>query len=132
MGDTLGVKFLVYRERRETGIYELVPGSNYTLLLSHPELTQRGCGSEALNSSQQFLILPNDIISACIIEDAANAINPLVIDSRSGTEARQVITANNPDPMPCSDNNIGVVDLNQLTSTNKKRRRLHLHASISK
>ena len=64
-----GVRFLVYRETNESGVYSVVPGSNYTLLRNSSELDQTGvdCENITLNSSQQFQILPNDIVSACIM-----------------------------------------------------------------
>ena len=76
---TFGVKFMVYRESDVAEVYNVVPGSNYTLLRSYSQLQGQDCGTVELSSSERFHIQPNDIISACIMVDEDNDIQRLFI-----------------------------------------------------
>ena len=106
----------------------MVPGSIHMLVVNYEDLTVdalgRGCGNTTLNSNRWFQIQPNDIISACIINDSN--IEPLFITSRpnNGVPADQM----NVDV--CIDDQLGVINTNQQRT--RTRRRLSLHASICK
>ena len=121
-----GVRFLVYRETNESGVYSVVPGSNYTLLRNSSELDQTGvdCESITLDSSQQFQILPNDIVSACIMNFPDVGIAPLYTIS-AGSEARHFSINSR-----CTDTDLDNIDANVINSGFSLQ--LHLHATVSK
>ena len=121
-----GVRFLVYRETNESGVYSVVPGSNYTLLRNSSELDQTGvdCESIILDSSQQFQILPNDIVSACIMNFPDAGIAPLYTIS-AGSEARHFSINSR-----CTDTDLDNIDANVINSGFSLQ--LHLHATVSK
>ena len=123
---TFGVKFMVYRERDVAEVYNVVPGSNYTLLRSYSQLEGQECGTVELSLSQQFQIRPNDIISACIILDDVNDIERLTINSNGG-RARQFAV-----DQKCLDDELRTIDAGPGGINSQNARRLHLYATISK
>ena len=133
VSDRLGVKFMVYRESSMTGTYSVVPGSMHVLVANYLDLEAnldlyRGCGNVVLDSSCWFQIQPNDIISACIIEDRDSNIRPLFLTSIASHEAYQM----NVDER-CIDDQLSVINANQQRIPGLLvRRRLSLHATISK
>ena len=120
-GDLLEVKFMVYRQNTTTsGMYNLVPNSLYNLRLNYSDLENNGCHNILLSTTQQFQILQNDVVSACLPTD--DNINPLHINrNRQGLEEYWF-------NRECAN------DLNSVNTDQERQRqdRLHLHATISK
>ena len=127
--NTFGVKFMVYRESDVAEVYNVVPGSNYTLLRSYSQLQLgQDCGTVELSSSERFQILPNDIISACLVDNDKNNIEHLIITSIAiGSEARQLAVDRR-----CFDSELRTIDAGPGGINSPRSRRLHLHATISK
>ena len=129
IGDTLGVRFLVYRRNTTTGVYHQVPNSLYSLMVRYEELqatNNRGCGSVILNSTDQFDIMQNDIVAACIIDN--DGIMPLYLTGfmTSDDRAYQV----GPDDYEmCTNEQLRMITESQVRTD--LVRTLALHAVIS-
>ena len=91
-----------------------------------PELDQTGvdCENITLDSSQQFQILPNDIVSACVTNFPDAGIAPLYTLS-AGSEARHFSINSR-----CTDTDLDNIDTTTINSDLSLR--LHLHATVSK
>ena len=125
--DIFGAKFMVYRESDVAEVYNIVPGSSFTLLRSKLQLLGGDCETVELSSSERFQIQPSDLISACIIVDDDRDIERLNIVSTSGSEARQF----NRDRR-CLADELRTIDAGTGGINSPSARRLHLHATISK
>ena len=120
-GDVYGVKFMVYRSSNVTGVYNIVNNSlnylkmDYELLPTHGS----GCSNTILNTTQQFQILQNDIVAACIIEGDSE-ISRLRVANQNPNQAYYVRVG-------CTDHQLKSIDLN---SEYEIRDLLRLNASI--
>ena len=126
--DTLGVRFLVYRRDTTTGAYHPVPDSLYTLTVRYQDLQTTnnfGCGNVTLDPDQQFDILLNDIVSACMIDDGT--IKPLFVTHNSGQVAYYL---DSDDLDTCADEQLMTITEDQVRNTRDNV--LTVHASISK
>ena len=120
-GDVYGVKFMVYRSSNVTGVYNIVNNSLHYLKMDYELLPTHGigCSNVTLNTTQQFQILQNDIIAACIIEGDSE-VNRLHVARDWPNQAYYVRVG-------CSDDQLNSIDLN---SGYKIRDLLRLNASI--
>lgn len=124
-GEVFGVKFMVYRSNNVAGVYDRVNNSLYYLKMNYEQLPTFGIGCSAvtLNSSQQFQILQNDIIAACIVESDSDGINPLNVTSYFADKAYRV-------DVGCTDDSLNSIDTNLDSSGFNRQNILLLHASI--
>lgn len=127
----LEARFIVYR-RNDAGssrqVYTPVPNSMYNLVANSSDLPEQGCSSVMLNTSQQFQILENDIMAACVLDNYVGDVYPLfVTSSSSNPEARQIRELTSGDPI-CTDQDLSMIDLSDLS--HRKRNILHLFATI--
>ena len=77
---TVGVKFMVYRKNPSSShVYNVVPNSVYTYTANSFALPRQGCSSVSLSTEQQFQILENDLVAACVRD--AGMISPLFVTS---------------------------------------------------
>ena len=126
--DLLGVKFLAYRQNASTDLYHPVPNSVFTLTVNYGSLNASGCQSVMLNSSQQFQIEINDVISACII-DYLN-LHPLYVTTYVSNPREFNYQVNLDQYERCTDQQLDTIDTTQ--SSIRRRNVLLLHATISK
>ena len=129
------IKFMVYRESANTtGVYNLVPNSLYTLtedtIYDYEHMKDEFvCRNISLNTSQQFQILQNDVISTCMTEN--NASLNIISRSRNGNRKEQYLYRFR-GYGSCINERLGTI----LHSNNANRIginiQLHLYATISK
>ena len=125
--DLLGVKFLAYRQNASTSLYHPVHNSVFTLIVNHGNLSgSSGCRSVMLNSSQQFQIEINDIISACII-DYQN-LHPLYVTTLDYFPDFNY-QVDSSEYERCTDQQLDTIDTTRLRI--RRRNMLLLHATIS-
>lgn len=121
-GTRFGVKFMVYRETDQTRVYSVVPRSLHTLVLEYSDLQASGCRREMLNANQQFQVLPNDILAACIFRNSST--EPLFMIDGSDRQAYRIRDVSD----DCIDNELSTVNVNRLGSNDM----LLLRANIRK
>ena len=124
--DILGVKFLVYRQNTSTSLFHPVPNSVFTLTVNYGSLNVSGCQSVMLNSSQQFQIQMNDVISACII-DCQN-LHPLYVTTLDYFPDFNY-QVDSSEYERCTDQQLDTIDTTRLRI--RRRNMLLLHATIS-
>jgi len=122
----LGVKFIVYRRTATSRVFTAVPNSMYDLGVNGTDLPMQGCSNVTLSQSQQFQILENDIIAACVL-DNKGGIFPLFVTSSESHEAIQI---RQDGYEMCTDDQLSTINLNSLHRG--IRNTLHLHAILGK
>ena len=123
-GDVYGVKFMVYRSSNVTGVYNIVNNSLHYLKMDYELLPTHGigCSNVTLNTTQQFQILQNDIIAACVLDsNSEEGINPLYVARTWPNQAYHI-------EVECTDDQLNSIEL--INSGYRIRDLLRLNASI--
>ena len=109
--NTHSVQFMIYRQSGSTLSYDRLP-SSITVFKQNNLVPRRSCLSIPLNSTEQFEILPNDVIGVCMKDQ--DSIHPLYVSSDTRDDAISVSGISN----DCTDGQLSSLNFNSLSRQN--------------